>query len=205
MNKRQWFATTDPQAMLRFQSGHASGRKLRLFAVACCRRVWPAFAEDELSRRAVEAAERLADGTGTVKECRAARAAVEGPWGPDSDWRLRYMRHMAKGAAKSVAGAAALETASAALRLAGAPAVERYEGIATSSTDREAARVESAAQITSVRCIFGNPFRPLSCDSSWLTSDVLALCAACTSRATSAPCRSSRTPSRTRAAITPTR
>jgi hypothetical protein len=39
----------------------------------------------------------------------------------------------------------------------------------------EAHAHETAAQITLVRDIFGNPFRPVALDPAWLTSDVLAL------------------------------
>jgi hypothetical protein len=63
MNEAQWLASTDPEAMLTFLRGtaRATGRKLRLFAPACCRRIWHLLA-DQSSRAAVELAERLADG-----------------------------------------------------------------------------------------------------------------------------------------------
>jgi hypothetical protein len=161
--------------MLRFLRDRVPDRKLRLFAVACARRAWPASVEDGATRDAVEVAERFADQAATVKECRAARAALAAPLGAEADWRVRYARHMAKGVAKADAGAAALETALLALQLAGAPALERYEGDAISAADRHSARVEAARQVASVRCLFGNPFRPVAADPSWLTSDVLAL------------------------------
>jgi hypothetical protein len=67
--------------MLELLRGVASERKLRLFAVGCCRRVWSLLA-DKRSRTAVEVAERYADGLCSESEradayLKAVLAAVE--------------------------------------------------------------------------------------------------------------------------------
>jgi hypothetical protein len=61
MNEAEWLACTDPRPMLEFLRRKASDRKVRLFAVGCCRRVWPSL-EHEESRDAVRKAESFADG-----------------------------------------------------------------------------------------------------------------------------------------------
>jgi len=61
MTEAEWMGCTDPTAMLEFLSDKASNRKLRLFAVGCCRTVWNLL-PDESTRRAVQIAEMAADG-----------------------------------------------------------------------------------------------------------------------------------------------
>jgi hypothetical protein len=78
MNVGDWLSCdNDPERMADFLRGKGSDRKLRLFAVACCRRIWH-FLEDE-GRQAVELAEGYADGVRTPDELMSAyRIADEG-------------------------------------------------------------------------------------------------------------------------------
>ena len=56
VTEAEWLACTDPQKMLEFLRGKAGGRKLRLFAVLCCRRFLHLL-PSKSSKRAVEMAE----------------------------------------------------------------------------------------------------------------------------------------------------
>jgi hypothetical protein len=61
MTEQEWLTCTDPRPMLEFLRGKASERKLRLFAVACCRLVLP-HVPDQRCEKGLQIAEQYADG-----------------------------------------------------------------------------------------------------------------------------------------------
>jgi hypothetical protein len=96
MTEQEWLACTDPEPMLDFLRGKVSDRKVRLFAVACVRRLWdltdygdgglelePLLADLDLS-------ERFADGRATLEDLATAslipkehpRLLLDGPKHP---------------------------------------------------------------------------------------------------------------------------
>ncbi|MGE3806861.1 MAG: hypothetical protein AB7K24_19515 [Gemmataceae bacterium] len=79
MTETEWLTTCDPDLMLDHVRDSTSERKLRLFAIACCRSFWHLLS-DEVSRQAVEVAERYVDRLAPHEErdaaCRAAWSAI---------------------------------------------------------------------------------------------------------------------------------
>jgi hypothetical protein len=77
VDEKAWAACGNPEEMLRFfqDNGKRSERKLRLFAVACCRRIWQMLTE-EGTLEAVEVAERYADGLASCEELESAWMAA---------------------------------------------------------------------------------------------------------------------------------
>ena len=72
MIEADWLTCPDSRAMLDFLRGKASDRKQRLFACACCRLVWGSLLPR--SQRAVEVAEKYADGLATEQDLHRARS-----------------------------------------------------------------------------------------------------------------------------------
>ncbi len=82
LNESKWLTCKDPTPMLVFLRDKASERKLRLFAVACCRRIWNLI-PDKPGHQAVEQAERYADGLVSrqvLVHCREPGEHVRGCW-----------------------------------------------------------------------------------------------------------------------------
>lgn len=165
MTEEQWLACTDPGPMLRFLRGKGLARKRRLFAVASCQRIANDLAD--VSRIALDVAERYADGLATETERMAAW--IEAGFIVDRS----------------------LDAFSVPSNM---PAWCAYRAVeSTNQFNRVTSRTRDAALwIASVgllptvghaplvgllRCIFANPFRPPSLPDSKRTATVLALAA----------------------------
>jgi hypothetical protein len=159
MTEEKWLACADPDELLDFlritekvTAGPAgvlvqrrlkvSERKLRLFAVACCRLVWLELT-DQRSRTAVIVAERYADGQSSAEELHTARVNAS----------IRFGAGNEVGAAREVAGDVAYLAAYQAHAYTYDPH-RKIEG------KREKANL--------LRDIVGNLFRPVTVDPYWL-------------------------------------
>jgi hypothetical protein len=79
MTEQEWLECTNPDNMLYYLQRSVSARKYRLFAVACCRRVWHLIA-DERSRRLVETVERHIEKQASEDEWKEASAGAHQAW-----------------------------------------------------------------------------------------------------------------------------
>ncbi len=186
MSENEWLEATDPGPMLEFLRGKVTERKLRLFAVACSRRVSHLLA-DNRSREAVEVAEQFADGRASaeaLEESRenaadasgaAHRAATSAGW-PAGAWVTNAAANAAYGACghwQNWADDVRLFDAHdwTARALAGPSA----SGEPGDGGEPDGAAREQRVNSQLFRCIFGNPFRPVVFDPSWRTETVIAL------------------------------
>jgi hypothetical protein len=151
LNAQTWETCTDPDTML--DDCRASPRTLRLFAVACCRRV-AHLLPDKRFRQAVEVVERYAEGQASDKQRQAAKEACKKARGTP------VYTPAAAAATEAVDSSADQAAASAARSAACAEAGNVTEGPAW-----EAAR---ASQVALLREIFNNPFRTIPVDRAWL-------------------------------------
>jgi hypothetical protein len=172
VTEEEWLVSEDVNPMLlhirvgtgvpdRRLGGH---RKLRLFNSACCRRI-DHLLPDQVSRTAVEVAERYADAQATADELAEA-------WHDAHDARLAAYQQEHNSVA-GYAGWAATYAAS-----------DRYMDSATNcgiavylaaGDDQAAGRREATAQVALLRDVFGNPFRPMAFDPEWRTTTAVAL------------------------------
>jgi hypothetical protein len=200
MNETEWLDSADPKTMLKFLGRTADSRRLRLFAVACCRRIWHLL-PNEYCRDLVEAAERDADGLPShyvrrwdsnaallndlamdaVIWCQrklmtlAEQTAAVEAWheAPSDQWYPPPLSALHEPTDKEIQKAA-LEVAQ---RSSEAAARAAARGTAKESSLLQFGRpyrAERQVQAAVVRDIFGNPFQHGEIDPAWLTNDVVS-------------------------------
>src|SRR5687767_4093067 len=96
MTEAEWERCTDREQLLQFLEGCISLRKLRLFAIACCRQQWELFPPTP-HRRLIEAAEQFADGFGTPEELQRLSQPLARSWSkPSLSREGRYLASAAE-------------------------------------------------------------------------------------------------------------
>jgi hypothetical protein len=189
MDEAEWLACTDPEPMLAFLKREASNRKLRLFAVACCRRI-EVLLVDKRSLAALAAFEQYLDGGCGKAEfslfsshAREASDAILAPLYGDNE-----IVHNAESLAACAVTCAlnttrskkfalsAISSAYYASHAAAAATVFRRTGPSPDVGAVENA--ESLAQAQLLQDILGNPFRRVVLNPDWRTPTVTALAAA---------------------------
>jgi hypothetical protein len=185
MTGAEWLMSANPERMLETVRGPASPRKLRLFQVACVRRVWR-YVTDAGSRALVELVERAADGP--VPE--AELLALPYDWltddcgGPGPAERHAFMvaGHVGYSLFGPLHGSpfpsddwqdavsAAAEAATVVTEAARLPRGDEHL-----PAYRALRATEGRVQADVLRCLFEDPFRPVRFEPRWRTVDTLGL------------------------------
>ncbi len=186
MTEREWLEGSDPSPMLTWLNERdASARKFRLFTCAAARSLWHLMTR-ELARETVIAAEQFADGELIDAQRRACAEALRATYPPrmtpDNPVSAEYLAGMVAfycAWSNSITPRAGLH-----LNRHGSESVVHWVPFAlvlaeTGLWDQPAGQpiavAEARRQCRLVWDIFGNPFRPVAADPSWLTSAVVGL------------------------------
>jgi hypothetical protein len=193
MTEERWLACQTPRDLyshVRYNTKYrraAVRRQFLLYTCGCCRQVWHLLGDD--SKAAVEMVERYAEGVVRRSELTHAFGLAMA-----AEIRLRDLQTVAglkppdeatgpEEARRALWGAHAL-AASAASLAAGArvpscafygPSLARQAASLVAPSQRKAFREHGRRQANLLRCVFGDPFRPIWFDPAWQTPNVQAI------------------------------
>ncbi len=170
LTERTWETCKDSTAMLECLQGKASERKLRLFAVACCR---PLLKPKQWEHEALDIAEEVAEG----KPKRALRKEWEGwqTWLMEDDSPLHWALHFALDPDLQKTGLDADFTEWVADLCPDSKNQSYLIGSGARLRSGSKKRPDLARQADLLRCIFSNPFQPVAFAASWRPRAVTTL------------------------------
>jgi hypothetical protein len=167
VTEQEWVSCADPGPMLEFLGGKASGRKFRLFACACVRRVWPVLPQG-LAHEVVRLSEEYADSKATSRDLGRVRKPARKPLLHPSNFISLSLAPLLRPDFTSLDASGMAE------------AVARFVGWECRGgrpvdyvIHEDVEQAEKEGQATLLRDLFGNPFRSVSADPAWLTPPVV--------------------------------
>jgi hypothetical protein len=189
MTEAEWLTATDPTPMLEYICKNTSNRKLRLFATTCCRRIAHVISDENI-RLIVDVSEKYADGMNASLDSEFHDSIFS----DFHDYRENRQVTVAEAIALSAVSCLRQDLKCSDASQDSAFVVGHLELARQNLTKEEEERTvnsqgatvknaiisrgrkqELKEQARLIRDIFGNPFRPVVVEPSWLTSTVLAL------------------------------
>jgi hypothetical protein len=175
MTEAKWLSCPSPFPLLDHLQRRAGARKLRLFAVACCRLLGPLLT-DPRKQRAVALLERHADGLTSADELRELPGLFDPEESAPAAVAVAHAAlsllapHLPPDATRD-----ALFAAHYSARAVVKATVPEWESVLDHRPEREPSdagrdilAAEHLAQSHLLRDTFGNPFRPVTVDPAWL-------------------------------------
>ena len=187
MTEAEWLACTDPQKMLLLllEKGRVSDRKVRLFLVASCYRIWDLLSHEH-SRQAVLTVERYADQLVSSDELASAGrhaitacAELEQAMWRVTDEGFQLFDGPSPGTEEEID--AAIQNETLATKLAHASLLPTVAAESDPALTGHLPLLDYADESVlgdwacSLRDIFANPFGSVTLDSCWLTPQAVVL------------------------------
>jgi hypothetical protein len=163
MTEEEWLEQTEPWRLTyAVLSSGISTRKARLAGVACCRQIWHRLPEGRC-RQAVEIAERFADGKAGPEDLAGVRSRLPKPGANVNRWLLDALLHIA---------AVEFDLNNFIWDIHGWAERQSFQNLGVNSPWREN---WSDRLCCLIRDVIGNPFRAVTINSSWVTTNVSAI------------------------------
>jgi hypothetical protein len=189
MTEHEWQTACNTEKMIKFLDGRASPRKFRLFAVACCRRLWD-FLDEDHARPALEAAVRCADGELAVRDLwelwqskeRSLDQKFYDRIAQTSGAPLHAVGQALSAIGQTMGEAGWLHVTNCVRSAASAKAIFqlkdrdlRLEFPDDGEVVAPFAVAEMQEQVVLLKEVFGDPFHSVPADAPWVTPTVVAL------------------------------